>query len=42
MTEHKILRTRLRNHTVTRNKDEYLDEDRLVEGTLLEEEEEEE
>ena len=42
MTEHISLRMRLRNHTITRNKEEVHEEDIMVEETLLEEEAEEE
>jgi hypothetical protein len=34
--------TRLRNHTITQNEEEVLEEGNIVEGTLLEEEAEEE
>jgi hypothetical protein len=42
MTKHISLRTRLRNHTITRNEEEVHEEDRMVEETLLEEEAEKE
>jgi hypothetical protein len=42
MIENIGLRTRLRNHTITRNEEEVHEEDRMVEETLLEEEVEEE
>ena len=42
MTEHISLRMRLRNHTITQNKEEFPEEDRMVEETLLEEEAKEE
>jgi hypothetical protein len=40
--EHINLRMRIRNHTITQNKEEVHEEDRMVEETLLEEEAEEE
>jgi hypothetical protein len=42
MTRRIIPKTRLKLHTVTRNKEEVPEEDRVVEETLLEEEVEEE
>jgi hypothetical protein len=42
MTEHISLRTKMKNHTVTRKEEEVLEEDRVVEEVILEEEEEEE
>jgi hypothetical protein len=42
MTEHISLRTRLRNHTITQDKEEVHEGDRVVEETLLEEEAEDE
>jgi hypothetical protein len=42
MKENISLKTRLRNHTITRKEEEILEEDRVVEEVLLEEEEEEE
>jgi hypothetical protein len=41
MTEHISLRTKLRNHGITRNKEEVHKEVIMVEETLLEEEAEE-
>ena len=40
MTEHISLRMRLRNHTITWNEEEVHEGDRVVEETLLEEDEE--
>jgi len=40
MTDHIILRTRLISHMVSRKEEEFLEKDRVVEGVLLEEEEE--
>ena len=42
MTEHSSLRTRLGNHTITQNEEEFHEGDRVVEENLLEEEVEEE
>jgi hypothetical protein len=42
MTECTSPRMRLRNHTITQNKEEVPEKDRVVEETLLEEEAEEE
>ena len=42
MTEHIILSTRLRNHPITQNEEEFHEENRMVEETLLGEEAEEE
>jgi hypothetical protein len=42
VTDHIILRKRLRNHTITQNEEEVHEGDRVEEETLLEEEAEEE
>jgi hypothetical protein len=42
MTKHISIRMRLRNHTITQNEEEVLEEDKMVEENLLEEEAEEE
>ena len=42
MIERTSLRMRLRTHTITRNEEEVIEKDRVVEETLLEEEAEEE